>query len=171
MSELVKTETIPFHGDDIIAMRDEETDKVFVNVKRICESLGIDRAAQQTKLKNNPPFSGGLVRRVIPLEAGKRESLFLDTDLLPGWLCTIQVKRIKPELQDKLLRYQKEAFKAIRDHFAEGFSINEAKLEQFPDVVLDKLSQRIAEKLDFTGVDPLADLFAHCNLRYKCHSL
>ncbi len=48
---------------------------------------------------------------------GERETFCIRQDLLPLWFATINVSRVKPELQDKLYLYQKEAGKVLAEHF------------------------------------------------------
>lgn len=143
--------TINFHGDEIVAYEDEETGKVNVNVRRICESLGVNFTPQFRKLKQSPLYSKGLSHCSIATEAGERKSLFLDSELLQSWLQTIQVARVKPELREKLLAFQLEGAEALHNHFMKGFSINEQAYGQAPDIVIKGLADKIDElssKLD-----------------------
>lgn len=41
----------------------------------------------------------------------------LPLDLLPGWLFGISAARVKPELQEKILRYRRECFRVLWDAF------------------------------------------------------
>ena len=43
--------------------------------------------------------------------------LCLPLDLIPGWLFGIPVGRVKEEIRPKLLRYQRECFRALWDAF------------------------------------------------------
>ena len=145
---------IDFHGDEIIAMKDEITGKVFANIRGICNSLSVNFSSQIRKLRANPTFASGLRGGDKTTPGGTQESWFIDAELLQLWLASIQPKRVGADLRDKLVNYQLEAAKALHDHFTQGFSINETTLEKFPDVLIDRISARISEKLNFTPVAP-----------------
>lgn len=46
-----------------------------------------------------------------------REMVCLPLDVLNGWLFGVDVNRVKPELKEKLVRYQKECYGALFKHF------------------------------------------------------
>lgn len=50
-------------------------------------------------------------------EAGKRTFVCLPFDCLRGWLFTINAKRVKPELKDTVVRYQRECYWVLADAF------------------------------------------------------
>ena len=55
-----KLAKIDFHGDEIIAFEDEKTGKVYANVKRMCEAIGVNFASQRRKIQNNPVYASAL---------------------------------------------------------------------------------------------------------------
>ena len=116
-----------FYGDDIEVVKDDQD--LWVSVRRICESLGIDRKSQQTKLKNKQ-----WARRVIftlPDSRGHKQDAFcIHIDTLPMWLATIDSSRVAETVRTKLLRYQKEATDVLRDYFYGGIAINPRAVEE-----------------------------------------
>lgn len=46
-------------------------------------------------------------------EGYPREVLALPLKLLPGWLFGLQASRVKPELRDKILRYQQDCYEVL----------------------------------------------------------
>jgi hypothetical protein len=55
---------------------------------------------------------------VAVAEDGKeREMLFVHLDCLPMWLATIEASRVKEDVRPKLIAYQKECARVLRDHF------------------------------------------------------
>ena len=130
-------ESFDFYGDEIIAICDDS--RIYVSVKRICESLGLDGKSQNRKLKEHPSFADGLRYGQMTTPGGEQTALFIDLDLLNGWLCTIHPNKVKDEYREKVILYQKEAFKALRDYFFEGHALNEDKLD------VDKLAAKVAE--------------------------
>lgn len=143
-TELVK---IDFHGDDIVAFKDEVTETVYVNIRGICESLGLSFPAQYRKLIADPIYNEGIGRCDIATSFGIKESLFLDGELLHGWLFSIQTNRLKPEIREKHILYKKECFRVLNEYFTKGFALHEAAAERLSDEMLDKLSAKVYERL------------------------
>jgi hypothetical protein len=105
---------VQFHGDCVQATR--AGDRVWVVVKRVCEALGIADQAQAAKLKGKPWACTTLI--VAHDASGRNQELFcLELDSLPMWLATIEVSRVRPEARDKLIAYQRECARVLRDHF------------------------------------------------------
>lgn len=119
-TELMK---IDFQDDQIVAFKDD--DKIYVNIKGICTSLGLDFSSQRKKLLSDPTYSKSLSRGDITTVKGERESLFLDSDLLQGWLFSIQTNRLKPDIRAKHILYKRECFKVLNDYFTKGIAINQ----------------------------------------------
>ena len=100
--------TVPFYGDDLLAVRDEETGAIFLPVSRVCANLGITTQRQAQRLREHPVLSAGLV--TLPVEAsGNQDTLCIRLDLVPLWLAGVNAKRVAPEIREKLVRYQTEA--------------------------------------------------------------
>ena len=54
---------------------------------------------------------------VMKTPGGDQRMLALPLKLLPGWLFGIQASRVKPELRDKILRYQRDCYEALWNAF------------------------------------------------------
>lgn len=107
-------EVVRFHGDELQVVRDGE--QPWVVMKRVCEALGIAEQRQAEKLKGKPWATTTLM--VAVAEDGKNRELFcLHLDSLPMWLATIEAKRAKPDARPKLIEYQRECARVLRDHF------------------------------------------------------
>ena len=108
--ELPQVVEVGFHGDQIQSAMVE--DQVYVPLKRMCENLKIDRPTQQDKVKSDSKFSW----RIIPLTApdGKiYETLCLSDRDCHAWLLGINANKIRADLRDKLLLYQRESMDAL----------------------------------------------------------
>jgi hypothetical protein len=57
---------------------------------------------------------------IMTPERGRQEAGLLRVDLVPLWLTGLRIKSVKPEIQDRLERYQKEAAKVLWEAFQEG---------------------------------------------------
>lgn len=111
MSEIT---TIRFDGDSLQTVRDGE--RVWVVLKRACEALGLDAATQAEKLKEKAWATTGLIPADLP-DGRNYEMFCVDMDTLPMWLATIDVGRVKEESRAKLITYQRECARVLRDHF------------------------------------------------------
>jgi hypothetical protein len=110
------TVLVPFHSDQIEAIRREADGKVFVAVRRICSNLGIDPSGQLQKLKG---YHWACVEEISTHDASGREQKLsvLPLDQLPMWLVKMAPGKIAPELRPKLEQYQTEAADVLRRHF------------------------------------------------------
>lgn len=110
-------EVVRFHGDEIQAVR--EGDRILVVVKRVCETLDLDYSSQHKRLSDpeRSPWSTMVVMTTVDASGRNYEMSCLDLDALPMWLATIEVKRARAESRAKLIDYQRECARVLRDHF------------------------------------------------------
>jgi hypothetical protein len=113
-SEIV---SVQFHGDELQAVRKGE--KVFVVVKRVCEALDISHDAQARRLSDPERCPWAVTTTTVATGAdGKAYAMLcVDLDSMPMWLATIDVSRARPDARPKLIEYQKECARVLRDHF------------------------------------------------------
>lgn len=110
-NEIIK---VQFDGDTLEGIPREG--RAWVVVKRICEVLGVDSFTQARKLKTCPWATTSIMLAVA--EDGKEREVFaLDLDSLPMWLANIHASKVRLELREKLIRYQKECARVLRNHF------------------------------------------------------
>jgi phage antirepressor YoqD-like protein len=109
--------TVPFHGANLEAA--EADGKVWVSVRRMCEPLEIGFNGQHDKLSDvsRAPWACTRVMRVHDTTGREQDAFCLDLDSVPMWLATIDSSRVAPHLREKIVLFQREAAKALRDHF------------------------------------------------------
>lgn len=112
-----KMETIPFHGAHIEAVRAGET--VWVSVRRMCEALGLDTSSQHKKLydRDRSPWAVTVMMTTTGPDGKNYESFCLDLESVPMWLATIDTSRVAEHVRPKVILFQREAAKVLRDHF------------------------------------------------------
>ena len=115
MAESTALVSVEFHGTTLIATIIDGTP--FVALKPICEALGLDRKAQQDRIKRHPVLSKGGVVTTLPSGGGDQQTLMLPLDKLNGWLFGVSVTRVRPELRERLTQYQSECFDVLARHF------------------------------------------------------
>lgn len=112
---------IDFYGDQIVAalvpVGGQPQPAIYVPVRPICEYLGLDWSSQRQRIDRDPVLSDvrqGVVVMTAPSADGRgggpQEMLCLPVQFLHGWLFGINASRIKPELQEKVIRYQRECY-------------------------------------------------------------
>ena len=126
----------------------------YVAMKPICENIGLDRKAQQDRIKRHPVLNSVRVMTTLTGSDGKQyEMLMLPLDYLNGWLFGVDASRVKPEIKPRLLDYQRECFKVLAKHFMpkrNGLKRGQAENPELLHVTpleLDALIKQRAEKL------------------------
>lgn len=91
----------------------------FVAVRPISEALGLSWHAQFERIKRDPVLSTSVrvIRTQKPGDDQVRQIVALPFGLLNGWLFGISARRVRPEVRDTLIRYQREAYAVLFQHF------------------------------------------------------
>lgn len=108
--------TVNFRQDTLFAV--ERDDGVFVAVKPMCDSLGLNWSGQLQRLREDPVLSEGMRVIHIPSPGGAQETTCLKLELVNGWLFKVDSRRVKDdETRRKLLTYQRECYAVLFDAF------------------------------------------------------
>lgn len=75
---------IDFHGDNIIAFKDDETEEIYANLKGICISLGVSFQGQHKKLTADPAYENALRYQPMLTPSGVQEALFVNSNYIHG---------------------------------------------------------------------------------------
>lgn len=112
----ISTINVPFHGANLcIVNRDGNP---YVPMKPIIEDMGLDWSSQFTKLKKR--FSKGIVEITIPSKGGEQSMICLAMHKLTGWLYSIMPNKVKPEIRDKVIKYQEECDDVLYEYWTTG---------------------------------------------------
>lgn len=113
----VELKTVSFYEDTLEAIRFDG--KVYVSLRRCCECLDVDFSSQHKRLsdRERSPWATMVVMTTVAKDGKEREVAMIDLDTLPMWLATIDASRVDEAVRPKLLRYQQECAKVLRDHF------------------------------------------------------
>lgn len=112
----ISTISVPFHGDNLYVVN--YNGQPYVPMKPIIEGMGMDWASQFTKLKKR--FAKGIAEITIPSKGGEQSMLCLALRKLAGWLHTISPNKVKPEIRDKVIRYQEECDDVLYEYWTTG---------------------------------------------------
>ncbi len=115
---VVEQRTIAFYGDDLVVVRDEGG-TIWVPVNLLCEALGVSRSGQIERIQRDPVLSEELKGcRVTRHPGGEQVMSCLPLKYVRGWLFGINATRVKAEVRDKLIQYQREVIEIIDRAFA-----------------------------------------------------
>ena len=112
--------SIEFYGDRVFLV--EWQNEPYVPVKPICENLGLDWPWQYRKLKNEAK-RWQIVS--VPAQAGKavQDLVCIPLRKLPAWLMSISPSKVKPEIREKLVRYQEECDRVLWEYWFKGRAV------------------------------------------------
>ncbi len=124
----IEQREIDFYDDRIVAVLVDVPDRtqpeVFVPVRPLSEFLGLDWRSQRHRINRDPVLSAaakGVVVMTPPSQDGRgggpQEMLCLPVQFVHGWLFRITTERVKPELREKIIRYQRECFRVLWQAF------------------------------------------------------
>src|SRR5579859_175940 len=136
---LVSTSTheIDFYGDLLVIALIEDT--AYVALKPITDFLGLDWASQRQRVQRDEVMKEES-KLVVTTGADQRqrEMFSLPLEYLPGWLFGINASRVKPELKEKVIRYQRECFRILW----QAFQSRAATPDVIPQLVSDQAETR-----------------------------
>lgn len=117
---------VDFYGDELTAVLIQEGDRreIYIPVRPIVEYLGLAWSGQFERLQRDAILSeairGVRVTRTPGRGGGSQEMLALPLKFLPGFLFGVNANRVKEELRERVLRYQRECYDVLADAFQEG---------------------------------------------------
>ncbi len=118
----VDEQMIDFYGDEITTalIKLDEHFQMYVPLRPICKYLGLAWSGQFERINRDPVLSKE-VRFVRVTRTNSRggdpDTLCLPLEFLNGWLFGVNASRVKPELKEKVIRYQRECYKILWQAF------------------------------------------------------
>lgn len=112
----ISTINVPFHGDNLFII--SYNGEPYVPMRPIVEGMGLAWQSQLEKLKKR--FSKGVTEIVIPSKGGNQSMICLALRKLVGWLHTISPNKVKPEIRDKVIKYQEECDDVLYEYWTTG---------------------------------------------------
>lgn len=107
-------------GDQLLATRVQDG-TIYLPVRALCESLGLDRAAQVRRIKRDEAMQEDLQEMAVQTGSGTQTMQFLRLETVPYWLSGVSVTRVNPELRDKLLAYKRWVVRKVYEAFVLEF--------------------------------------------------
>jgi hypothetical protein len=107
-------------GDRLLATRVEDG-SIYLPVRALCDSLGLDRAAQVRRIKRDEAMQEDLQEIDVETSSGTQTMQFLRLETVPYWLSGVSVNKINPQLRDKLLAYKRWVVRKVYEAFVLEF--------------------------------------------------
>lgn len=122
-------QTIQFYNQQIITVKQD--DVVYTAMKPICDNIGLQWEAQRQRISRDEVLDSVACMIKATGNDGKNyEMLCLPIDYLNGWLFGVDVKRVKPEIKDKLIQYKKECYQVLSDYWRKGTAAQNTDVNQ-----------------------------------------
>jgi hypothetical protein len=127
-----------------------DNSRKLVPIRPICEALGIDYAAQFSKLKEDDFLSSTVVLSPTVGADGKdREMVCLPLEFIFGWIFTINPKNVKPEAREAVAKYRIECYHALFRYFSAQSEFLVAKQE----VINERIEEYEKIRSDFKAAE------------------
>ncbi|MBP8000044.1 MAG: phage antirepressor N-terminal domain-containing protein [Chloroflexi bacterium] len=122
--EPIKEVTIDFYGDEIpaalVVIDEAGRQVVYVPVRPLVEYMGLSWSGQRERIKRDAVLSAmaqGVRVTRTPEQGGSQVMLCLPLDYINGFLFGINANRVKPELRERLITYQRECYQVLAAAF------------------------------------------------------
>lgn len=130
----VEQKTVEFYEDQVMAVRMASGD-VFIPLRPIVEGLGIDWASQTRRINRDPILSEEskvcvVVTTTQGLPDQRRNMLCLPLKYISGFLFGVNSSRVKSEIRDRLIRYQRECYDVLAQAFQDGRLTTEPSFDE-----------------------------------------
>lgn len=118
----IEQKLIDFYDDEITAVLVEVDDRqqVYIPIRPICDYLGLSWSGQRERINRDPILleAKRFVRVTRTNSSGGNPNVFaLPLDYLNGWLFGVNASRVKEEIRENLMRYQRECYRVLADAF------------------------------------------------------
>lgn len=118
MTNQISTQTISFHGSDLITLKVE--DVIYTAVRPIAEALGLSWSTQKRKLDSSMRKFNCVHMNTVAEDGKIRQMLCMPIKKLNGWLFSINPEKVRSDLKEKVICYQEECFEALYNYWHFG---------------------------------------------------
>ncbi|EBZ6410153.1 hypothetical protein EWI94_24915 [Salmonella enterica subsp. enterica serovar Kottbus] len=144
----MNTMTVPFYGNSLYVVN--HNGEPYTPMKPIVEGMGMDWASQFTKMKQRFKTSIVKITMQLPGDEQRREIICLALRKLAGWLQTISPNKVRPEIRERVIRYQEECDDVLYEYWTKGVVVNPRKAS-----VMEELNQACADMKRDKGIASL----------------
>ncbi|EAY1180906.1 hypothetical protein CJK43_003736 [Salmonella enterica subsp. enterica serovar Miami] len=124
------TINVPFYGSALYVVN--HNGEPYTPMKPIVDGMGLAWQSQLAKIKQR--FSSTVTEIVMVAADGKsRTMICLALRKLAAWLNTISPNKVRPEIRDRVIRYQEECDDVLYEYWTKGQVTNPRKSETTAD--------------------------------------
>jgi len=130
----LQTQEVTFYEDTLLLVLVERDGQrlVGVPIRQFCTHLGVDWSGQLQRMKRDEVLVAEMMSVVMtptliagqdqPIRGQRRSqpATCLPLDIFPGWLFTVDPKRVKAEHQEKIQRYRRNCYRTLAEAFRRG---------------------------------------------------
>ncbi len=147
MSTAPQLMPVPFYEDTVVLIGQDN--EPFVAMKPIVTNMGLDWKSQHAKLSDR--FGPVMVEITTTGGDGKQYGMAcLPLKKLPAWLYSISPNKVKPELRDKIIRYQEECDDALWAYWTQGSAQRPGTIAVTQRIALSRHRLALAKELHRT---------------------
>lgn len=120
--EPIEQREIRFYEDTVMAVvADDGT--VYVPIRPMCELIGVAGNAQLRRIQRDPVLSETCTTVTVVQGGQRRQMIAVPLSHLNGWLFGISANRVKEEIRDAVIRYQKDCYNILYEAFTTGVAV------------------------------------------------
>lgn len=152
---------VPFAHGDILAMRDG--DKVQIIMPAVVENIGLDWESQRQRIERHPLMAETTCVMQVVTSTGAKPTTVMTLEGFHTFLVTLHPDRITDtEVRERVLAYQRRAFRAVFEHFHGPMRISSGKRPTITDLIrtsnaLKKERNRATRALLWQQMDLITD--------------
>lgn len=121
------TINVPFYGSELYVVN--HNGEPYTPMKPIVEGMGMDWKSQFIKLKQRFKTCVVEITMQLPGDNQRRSVICLALRKLAAWLNTISPNKVRPEIRERVIRYQEECDDVLYEYWTKGQAINPRKSE------------------------------------------
>lgn len=121
------TINVPFYGSELYVVN--HNDEPYTPMKPIVEGMGMDWKSQFIKLKQRFKTCVVDITIQLPGDNQRRSVICLALRKLSAWLNTISPNKVRPEIRERVIRYQEECDDVLYEYWTKGQVTNPRKSE------------------------------------------
>jgi len=159
MENLIKKH-VPFGEDDLVAVMDKDSNKIYTGVSYICKGIGLSKSQKDTQAQN---VQNDLVLKkgCLKFQAGvfdpNNPTVAIDINFLPLWLAKIKItpamQKEQPEITEKLIQYQLKAKDVLAEAFINPNPYKHMSKELQAIFAIDQKQQRMEKDISIVKDD------------------
>lgn len=119
--QIIKPDEIEFYDQSLLTI--EINGKSYTAARPISDHMGLAWTSQRQKLRNSDKFNCDDII-TVGKDGRIRKMLFIPVEELNAWLFSINADKVKPELRDIVIKYQKECVMVLYQYWTKGKAEN-----------------------------------------------